>query len=296
MNYLGESFAFVTALSWVGSSILYEHATKKISGAALNLLKLFFSLLLVFFMSTYVQGNSVLFHIEAKSRIFLTISGIIGLFIGDYFLFRAYNLIGARVTLIFGTLTPIIVSLLGFLFLNESLNMNQLFAIAIICVGIALVVIKNDSSRKDSEKPKLCTKGLVYGIIAILMDSLGIVFTKIGSQGYDPYSVTETRIIPAFICFIIYITLRGEWSVVKEAIFNKKVLSTIFCATIISTAGICSLILAMKHTKIGIVSTISSTSPILILPISYFFFKEKITMRDTIGAFLSCIGVSLLFI
>ncbi|HYE09577.1 MAG TPA: EamA family transporter [Patescibacteria group bacterium] len=44
------------------------------------------------------------------------------------------------------------------------------------------------------------------------------------------------------------------------------------------------------------VSTITSISPILIIPASIMIFKEKVLPKEIIGALITLIGVALLFI
>lgn len=299
MKYLGESLALVTAIGWVGSSVMYEKASRKMTGLPINIMKITFTLLVLSIITLNTRGMALPFDAPPKTRIFLFISGIIGLFIGDYFLFKAYTTIGARVTLLLTTLTPIIVSVFGFLFLKEILTMLQFFAILVTCVGIMLVVLYPKKKEMNTEKNitiKFPVKGLIYGIIAVLMDAFGIIFTKAGSSGYDSFATTQTRAIPALIAFILYITYRKEWKNVKECINDKSILFYTFMGTIMATMGMCALVEAMKYAKIGIVSTLASTSPIMIIPFSIIFFKEKVSKREVIGAIVSFTGVALLFL
>jgi drug/metabolite transporter (DMT)-like permease len=55
-------------------------------------------------------------------------------------------------------------------------------------------------------------------------------------------------------------------------------------------------LLAVQYTATGIVSTITSIAPILIIPASILMFKEKVLPKEILGAFISIVGVTLLFI
>jgi drug/metabolite transporter (DMT)-like permease len=58
----------------------------------------------------------------------------------------------------------------------------------------------------------------------------------------------------------------------------------------------CSLA-AVKFTEdIGIASTLQSLPPIFLLPIGFFFFKEKITWRAIFGTVIALVGVAILFL
>jgi drug/metabolite transporter (DMT)-like permease len=54
--------------------------------------------------------------------------------------------------------------------------------------------------------------------------------------------------------------------------------------------------LAVQHTATGIVSTITSISPILIIPASIMIFKEKVLPKEILGAVVSLVGVTFLFL
>jgi len=53
---------------------------------------------------------------------------------------------------------------------------------------------------------------------------------------------------------------------------------------------------AIAHAHIGVASTLMSLTPVLLLPVSYFLFKEKITARAMIGTVVALLGVILLFL
>lgn len=77
---------------------------------------------------------------------------------------------------------------------------------------------------------------------------------------------------------------------------DRKVILLIIGGTITATAGITFLVAALNLGNAGIISTISSTSPILIIPISYLIFKEKIKIKEIIGACISVFGIALFFL
>jgi drug/metabolite transporter (DMT)-like permease len=60
--------------------------------------------------------------------------------------------------------------------------------------------------------------------------------------------------------------------------------------------GVSFSLLAVQHTATGIVSTITSISPILIIPASIMIFKEKVLPKEILGAVVSLVGVTFLFL
>ncbi|MDD4834074.1 MAG: EamA family transporter, partial [Lutispora sp.] len=60
--------------------------------------------------------------------------------------------------------------------------------------------------------------------------------------------------------------------------------------------GVTFSLLAVQHTATGIVSSITSIAPVIIIPASIIIFKEKVLPKEILGAFISIAGVILLFL
>ncbi|MGL4868465.1 MAG: EamA family transporter, partial [Cetobacterium sp.] len=180
-------------------------------------------------------------------------------------LFKAYMSIGPRITLLVMTFSPIAVSILSFFIIGEKLEVIKII-------------------------------GMLYSILAMLAESLGIVFTRIGSLNYDSFATIQVRTIPAILAFILYISFRGRWKNIRDGFINKKGMIYIALGTTIATLGITSLVEALKYSTVGVVSTLAATSPILIIPISIIFFKEKVSILESLGALISFIGITVFFI
>ena len=54
--------------------------------------------------------------------------------------------------------------------------------------------------------------------------------------------------------------------------------------------------MAVRYTEAGIASTIMALTPVLILWPAHLFFRQKVTLKEVIGAVISVAGVSLFFI
>jgi drug/metabolite transporter (DMT)-like permease len=53
---------------------------------------------------------------------------------------------------------------------------------------------------------------------------------------------------------------------------------------------------AVQHATTGVASTIMSIMPIIIIPVSVVMFKEKVTVKEIIGAVIAIAGVALFFL
>jgi len=295
MQYLGEFYAFLTAIGWAASSIFFEAASKKSNSLTVNVVRLILGIIFLGMVTFLSRG---LFFPTDSTRVnwtFLGISGIIGFFLGDMFLYEAYILIGARISMVFMTMAPLIVGLLSYIFLGERLSFIQILAMVVTCSGILLVIVK-PKTDEDYHSKKLSIKGIIFASMAVFFESLGNIFTKIGSQNYDPSSSTQIRMICALSIFTFYLTFKKKWGDIFKAFVNKKLLLLIAFGTITATAGITFLVAAFNHINTGVASTFSSVSPIIVIPISIIVFKEKVSLREILGAFVSVAGIVIFFL
>ena len=215
------------------------------------------------------------------------------LFRQNYYSVKSYNMIGARVTMLIMALSPIIVSIIDFLFLGVTLFPIQIFAILITCLGIILVIFKTEDKKISLG---FSVKGLLYAFLATLGQSLGVILTKLGSTTYDSLATSQIRLGVAIFFFGALVLYEGKSKETIKMITSKKALSLLLIGTFFSVFGIAALIEAFKSANASIASTISSTSPIIMIPCSILFYKEKIRKNEIIGAIISVVGLSIFFL
>ncbi len=276
-------------------SISFEAAGKKIGSLTVNLLRLVFGFTFLTITSTFIR--EVPFPVDApfNAYVFLGISGFIGMFLGDLFMFEAFVLLGARITTLIMTLVPVITSLTAWVILGETLAFKDALAIIFTVGGIFLVMLYKGKNNKKINN--ISIKGISFAFMGVLGQALGLVFSKIGLVNYDPIAGTQIRLIIAFFAFIILITLKRKWHEVISGTKNSNAIKWIILGAFFGPfLGVSATLIALKLTSAGIVSTLSSTSPILVIPFSIIIFKEEVCFMEVLGAFLSVVGVSLFFI
>lgn len=290
----GEFFALFTAISWTFSSLTFGKISKEYDTQVANFLRVTIGTIMVGFVCLF--GSRHLFlptDVTWENLKIISLSGFIGMFLGDLFLFKAYNMIGARVTMLIMALSPIIVSIIDFLFLGVSLFPIQIFAILITCLGIILVIFKTEDKKISLG---FSVKGLFYAFLATLGQSLGVILTKLGSTTYDSLATSQIRLGVAIFFFGAVVLYEKKAKETIKMIASKKALSLLLIGTFFSVFGIAALIEAFKSANASIASTISSTSPIIMIPCSILFYKEKIRKNEIIGAVISVVGLSIFFL
>lgn len=141
--------------------------------------------------------------------------------------------------------------------------------------------------------------GFVLGDIFLFQALVEIgsrISLLIKSMG-PPLAATQIRIIAAFISFTVLITLRKKWPEIRAAFKDRKALGSIVVGAVLGPfIGVTLSLAALQHAPSGIVSSLTSLSPILIIPFSVGVFKEKVLPKEILGALISIIGVIILFL
>jgi len=114
----------------------------------------------------------------------------------------------------------------------------------------------------------------------------------------NEFSATFVRIISSIIIlFPFMIILRKYKNPVKLYRKDTTALYLTIAGSIIGPfLGITFSLIAISHTEVGIASTLMSTTPILMLPMVKFYYKEKIPVTGILGAFIAVCGIAILFL
>lgn len=295
-SHSGELAALAVAVFWTITALAFESASRKVGSLTVNIIRLSLAMIFLSIYTLIFRGQ--LFPSDATNHnwIWLGLSGIVGLVLGDYFLFRSYSLIGSRFAMLIMTLAPPLAAIFGYFILGESLTLLQMAGMVIVILGIALAIF-NKPVKGERLSIKLSGAGLVFAFIGALGQGLGIVLSKYGMEGYDAFASTQIRIIAGLAGFVILISLLRRWGNVWAAVRNAPAMKSLVLGAFFGPfLGISFSLLSVKYTQAGIASTIMAIVPILILAPSAWIYKEKITVVEIAGAILSVAGVAFFFI
>ncbi|MBK8944296.1 MAG: DMT family transporter [Ignavibacteriae bacterium] len=295
MQFIGEISALITAFLWSGTAIAFSEATKIVGSFVVNITRL---LMATLFLIITILIFNLNFQITFEQIYLLGLSGIIGLVFGDGFLFKSYQYIGARLSMLIMTLSPAVASFAAYLYLDESLSFWGIIGIVITIFGISLVVLKR--SEQPSGDYKKNNIGYLFAFLGAVGQAINLIFAKQAFQlgEINSFVATFYRMLPSiFLMYfigLIFKSRRTSFSILKE---KKEALKFIIIGSLIGPfLGITFSLIAISHTKIGIAATLMSTVPILMLPIVRYYFKEKLSFISILGAVVAVVGVAILFL
>jgi drug/metabolite transporter (DMT)-like permease len=295
-SHIGEFAALAVAVFWTITALSFESASRKVGSLPVNWIRLVLGFCFLSLFTLFYRGR--LFPTDAPPRawIWLTLSGMVGFVMGDLFLFRAFVLIGSRIAMLMMALAPPMTVLLGWVMLKERLGAPALAGMALTLAGIALVVIE----RPTGEKPIQFAhpvRGVLLAFGGAVGQASGLVLSKIGMGDYSPFASTQIRILAGITGFAVILTLRKSWSRTGAALRHSKAMTHLSAGAFFGPfLGVSFSLFAVQHTAAGIAATIMATVPVLIIPPAVLFFREKVTLKEVLGALLAVAGIALLFL
>jgi drug/metabolite transporter (DMT)-like permease len=304
MPFFGEAIALVTVLCWTVSVQFFGAASKEVGAIPVNIIRLFIALILFTILLLYRDGSPIPIDFPAHAWIYLSLSGVVGFFLGDIFLFKALVELGPRIAMLIYSLAAPSAAVIGWLFLNETYLLHQWIGMSVTLFGVCLVILEKDTQKSSVQKQnvtRISLKGVAYALGGMLGQAGGYVLSKTGMQtenGYlDAFSATQIRAIAAFLCFVIFFTVTRKWRDIKSALNNTKALVfTAIGSAVGPFLGVSLSLLVLHYLTTGVASTFFSLIPICIIPFSIFLHKEHVSIRAFGGAVIAVFGIYLLML
>jgi drug/metabolite transporter (DMT)-like permease len=299
LDYIGMGAALATAFFWALSSIFFSIGGKRVGSVVVNRIRLMFAVVWLMITHTIMMGSVMPVHAGTERWIWFSLSGIVGLAIGDAFLFQAYVMIGPRITTLFMASVPVLSAFMGWIFYHEILQPLEIVGIIITVGGIFLVVLDGRGSDENGPSRRHYVIGLICGMGAAIGQAVGMALAKNGLMDqFSPLSGTLIRMVSAMAVIWLLTLLTGKVrATLHEVSLDRRALAAIITGSIVGPfLGVWCPLIATQSEMLGIVSTLMGLTPIFVLPIVYFVFKEKVTKRAVAGTVIALLGVSILML
>jgi drug/metabolite transporter (DMT)-like permease len=297
-QYIGEVAALATSVLFSATSIQFTLAGRQVGSIVVNRMRLVLAVLILAAIILITQHSLPAFD-SAERWFWLGLSGIVGLAIGDTFLFQAFVMIGPRLSMLMMSLAPIIGAMTAWLILGENLSALQTVGILLTVSGIAWVVMESNGNKKGEISDHSFLRGITFGIAAATCQALGLIFAKIGLTGeYPVISGTLIRMLAAMITIWGFtIIQRQAKTTIMQVARTRRAFWNILGGTITGPVlGVTASLIAVQFSPVGVASTLMTLSPILLLPVGHFAFNERFGWQVVLGTFIAISGVILLLL
>lgn len=294
---MGEIAAIFTSITYALNSTLFTLAGRKVGSMVTNRVRLAAACLFLGAGVWVVSGTPWPVDAGWDRWFWLGLSGIVGLVIGDAFLFQAFVWIGPRLSMLMMSLAPIIAALAAWIFLGENLSVIQIAGILLTLLGVSWVILEKNGL--SGEKPQNYLRGILFGLGAATGQGLGLVLAKPGLVDfYSPLAANFIRMFTAFALIWLAGLIGGKVKSTLRDVWQNpgallQILGGAFSGPFI---GVSLSLFALQNTTVGVASTLMSLPPIFLLPVEYYIFKQKIGWGSILGTVLALSGVAVLFL
>ena len=193
-----SEFAAVAAAAFFSlSSTFFTLAGRRVGPSAVNRARLLLAAVLALGLHWIVRGEPLPSSATGAAWLWLVLSGVIGLALGDASLFHAYVRIGAALSMLIFSTTPVFTTLLGLVFLGETLTDLEWTGIAVTLLGVGWVV--SEPRRRDFlGAGRSYGAGILFAFGGALGQALGLLTAKLGlAEGVATQSANLVRLLGA---------------------------------------------------------------------------------------------------
>jgi drug/metabolite transporter (DMT)-like permease len=277
-----------SAASWAVGTLLFKGIGEEFSPMAMTFIKSFLGLLLLA-GALFLAGWE---PVKSFPLGWLSLSGLLGISLGDTFFFAALRRLPAHELIILMLLAPVVTLLMAFCFLGERP--------AIVCwVGITLVLGGVTLTFKDKievdQEPEQRGLGLFFGVLSVLSMAGSVIIAKIGLQDVSAMEGTFLRLFFGFAGMLVVGLARREvqsWlAPLRQAGLGWRFLLAVFVVTF---GGFWLSLDAIKRLDVSVANTLLATEPVFALPLAVIWLREHATGAAVVGAIVALCGAGIL--
>lgn len=286
LYYCGVSL--LSACSWALGAILWGRLGERLSSYSMNLSKTVIGALFLGVVLLFVGIEPV----PARSIVFLTLSGLLGIAVGDTFFFLALVQLGPRRASLMGSLNPVAIAVAAAAFLGERPTPGAWAGIVATTLGVGWVLWERPSTGLG---PGSSWAGVRWGLLSVLCTAGAVLLAKVGVASVPTVHATWIRLLAGSAGLALWGASRRELVGWVEPFRRGALLAKVAAVVaVVVIGGFWLSLVALKHIDASIAGTLNATSPLFILPMSVVIMKEKLSPRAVLGTGVAVGGVALL--
>jgi drug/metabolite transporter (DMT)-like permease len=230
--------------------------------------------------------------LDLEVVLWLTASSASGIMIGSLTYIATIQFTGPRISaLLFTTASPFALAL-GFGFRGETVSLTQAAGVGLIVAGIVLAVM-GPRQEEGARNPKPLWLGIGLGLATSFAQALGSLLARPAMlAGADPVAAMAVRSGTGAAFFILLLALPALRPTAPPAPLAIRQIG--LSALVGMVVGMSCLMAALARGDVGIVTTLSSATPILILPMVWVVYRRMPGPLAWVGAALAVAGTALI--
>ncbi|MEZ6197846.1 MAG: DMT family transporter [Planctomycetota bacterium] len=293
MEGYGIAAALGSCLLWAWSASRFQSSVKRWGPFACNFFKTtaatgLFGLCVLVLWSRGDAGFG-----SGRDALFLALSGICGMALGDWALFGAMGRIGARQGMLIHGTSPLFLLAWSFVGFGDPLGAYEIGGILLVIAGVSLVTWMQ---RRGGE---IHREDLAAGIVLALLGAIGqaggILLAKDALPSFHPMTAAGTRLCGALLGLLVIQIVRRRLHPTLAALGEGFAWREMFLPSFVGTfVGIALMLLAIDYTRPAVAGTLLSTTPIFIIPFAVFMLGERFRWGVLAGTAVAVLGIAVI--
>lgn len=291
-SILGEGVCLTAALMWAVAVVLFRVPIAAWGPRTANLVKCLIGTVLLLLTLPFFGGLASYSAASPRDLGLIALSGIIGLTIGDTFLFAAIGRLGAHRTLVLGTSAPVFAGLLAAAG-GERLSPGQFAGAAVVLLGVAIVV--GPGEPRAGNGARIAFGGIVFALLAAFGQGAGVVLAKEGLETLGAMPATLLRLAAGTAGLLTAAALGGGFGRLQDAIVSGRPMRRMVPAAFLGTyLALLLMMVGVALAPATIAAVLLATSPIFSLVIEAVADRKRPTPLAVIGTIVAVAGVAIL--
>lgn len=290
-----EWLALAAALLWAIASLLSVKPAHHLGTFAYSRWRMGCTSVILAAMALYTGGWET---VTVPSLTAMMFSGLVGIFIGDTALFACLNRMGPRQAGLLFSCHAVFSALFGYFLFSERMNGWELLGASLVFSGVVLAIFfgrrGQDNNQLEAIKGRIGV-GITLGVLAAICQALGGIIAKpIMQTAVDPVAASALRMMTAFAAHSLLWLSGAKIARATHTINLKIFLLTALNGFLAMAVGMTLILYALQKGNVGMVALLSSTTPIMLLPLLWFYTKRRPNRYAWCGAFLAVCGTAIL--
>ena len=311
--HFGETMALLAALIFSWTSVFFTTASRRLGVVTVNLLRLPGGALCLALAHYAVTGRVWPADLATVDQIWIAVSGVVGLAIGDSALFRAFTLIGPRRSMTLMALAPVVTVITAWLLLGERLGWIALVGIGVIIGGVMLASLGKDpgGGTFSGLSRRTLQVGLLMALIGAVGQGLGSTCAKLGMTGtaaatavdaggpagVDPLGATLVRMVWAAVAYWVFVLPRQRIGKLMASLQDRRGVAALVVAILFGPfISVWISLVAIRYTDAGVAQVLLGMVPIFVIMPAWIVYRDRPTVLSLLGVVAAVAGGGLLFL
>lgn len=294
---MGAAAAIGSSFMWAVTSVLLTSQAGRLRPLTMSAIRSLTASVALIVILIATRGVVQLREMSVITGVSMLGSGVMGQAVGDTLYISALGFLGVTRTFpITNAAYPFLTFLLAIMLLGESISWTLPAGGALIVVGITWIVLEQRRADSEGSVRVELVRGTVLAVTAALAWATATVWLR-GQQGdLDAVGAASLRIPAASVAVLGTLAVSGNGSRPLRQLTARSIGVVALAGLLGTGAGSLLFIYAVQHGGAARTAFITTSAPVLALPMGVIFLSEKLTPRVLLGTAVTLVGLWLVLL